>query len=345
MLERPAMQSGKNPRERPINVVIIDHSYLHQIRWTQQFADHVGDFRVILLTDKSPSRTDGNFEVVNVKDVRQNLALDEMQRRLTFPLYRAMLAERAYFDYTTFTARECYSRVTLADIGELIRSHVNALDEVIRTRADLVIGHLADNAIASLAANIAEHYGKPYAAPFPYYWWPDGYIFTDRADQTSSEVDDAYRRFYADPSSIDRDAISRLYSGPRVTYAFADNVVYSPMERIQKSGREPGLARAVFANQLGSASRRLPRIAGHDRTFHAFIFAGRSGPALRSLPASRCARGIAAWFHFRARRSVFSDQGHFDQFAMGHSSCTLKSTPDKRSGRVYGSICFISSRR
>ena len=177
------MQQQTTSQDRPVQVVVIDHSFFHLIGWVEKFAKSVAGIRVILVTDKSPSRVDGTFEVVNVRDVAQNLDLDELQRKLSFSLYRALITERAHFDYTSFTKRECYSRISLDKVGDLIRPHVNALDEVIRTRADLVLGHAADNMIASLAAHIAEHYGKPYAAPCPYYWWSDGYVFSDRADQ------------------------------------------------------------------------------------------------------------------------------------------------------------------
>ena len=228
------MSQESTPSARPMQIVFIDHSYLHQIGWVEKFASGIQGFKVILLTDKSPSRIDGALEVVNVHNVAQDLDLGALQDKLDFSLYRALVAERAYFDYTTFTGRECYSRVTLSDIAHLIRPHVNALDEVIRTRADLVMGHLADNGIASLAASIAGHYGKPYAAAFPYYWWSDGYIFVDRADQTSSEVDALYRRYYADQDSIDRDAVQKIFAGNRISLQYADNVVYPFMDRIRK---------------------------------------------------------------------------------------------------------------
>lgn len=221
-------------RTRPIQVVVIDHSYRHLIGWAEKFAKSITGFQVILLTDKVASKVDGALEIINVRDVAQKLELHELQRKLTFSLYRALIVERAYFDYTNFTECECYSRVNLEEIGELVRCHVNALDEVIRTRADLVLGHFADNAIASLAAHIAEHYDIPYAAEYRTYWWPDGYIFLDRPDQTSSQVDNLYRRYYADQTSIDRDAIEKVYGAKRITFQYPDNLVYPLRARLRK---------------------------------------------------------------------------------------------------------------
>jgi len=228
------MLQHRTSRTRPIQVVVIDHSYRHLIGWAEKFANSISGFQVILLTDKSPSMVDGALEIINVNDVAQKLELDELQRKLTFSLYRALIVERAYFDYTNFTECECYSRVNLDEIGELVRRHVNALDEVIRTRADLVLGHFADNAIASLAAHIAEHYDVPYAAEYRTYWWPDGYIFLDRPDQTSSQVDHLYRQYYADQSSIDHETIEKVYGAKRVSFQYPDNIVYPLRARLRK---------------------------------------------------------------------------------------------------------------
>ena len=180
-----------------ITVVFIDHSYLHQINWVEKFASGKTGIKTILITDKSPSRVDGAFEVINVRDMVAPKPLSELQKTFDFSIYRALVAERAYFDYTTFDNSQCYSRVNLKEIESLIAAYVNVLDDVIKNRADLVIGHMADNAIAALAMNIAAQYGTPYAAPFLYYWWSNGFMFANRPDQTSSDVDALYHYYYA----------------------------------------------------------------------------------------------------------------------------------------------------
>jgi hypothetical protein len=219
---------------RPMQVVFIDHSYYHQIGWVEKFARTVSGLNVILLTDKQPSRINANFEVINVRDVAQQLDLEALQKEYDFSIYKALTTERAYFDYTTFSSSQCYSRVDLQDIAQLIGPYVNALDYVIRTRADLVISHLSDNAIASLAAHIARNYGKPCAAAFPYYWWSDGYLFVDRPDLTSSQVDALYRKFYADQESIDRGLVEELYSTKRASMTYPDTNVYRLSARVRK---------------------------------------------------------------------------------------------------------------
>jgi hypothetical protein len=221
-------------RDRPMQIVVIDHSFRHRVGWAERFAERMSDCQVILVTDKAASRKSGNLEVINVHDVTQRLELEALQQKFDFPIYRSLVAERAYLDYCTFTKSACYSRLDLDEIGKLIRPHVNALDEVIRTRADLVIGHLADNVVYSLAAHIAEFHGVPYIAPFPGYWWTDGYLFFDRADQTSSQVDQLYRRFYADTASIDREALDHVYKAKRTNFIYPDTIRYPFSARVKK---------------------------------------------------------------------------------------------------------------
>ena len=228
------IQHPTTPQCRLTEVVLIDHSYLHLINWAENFAKNISGIKVILVTDKSKSKIDGDFEVINVGDVEQKLTLDQLQQKLNFSLYRALLPERAYFDYTYFTKRECYSRLSLDEIGKRIRPHINALDVVIRTRGDLVIGHIADNAIASLAVHIAHQYSKPYVAPFRSYWSADGLYFRDRIDQTSTEIDELYRRYYANQSSIDRSAIQTVRATRRFSHGYSDITIYSLRDRIRK---------------------------------------------------------------------------------------------------------------
>lgn len=220
---------------RPLRVLFIDNTFLQRIDWTRKFAESTSAFEIILLSDELPSRKDRTLEVINVHDVRQNLELAELETRLNFPIYRALVTERAYFDYSTFARSECYSRASLDQIGKLIRPYANALDEIIRTRADLVMGHLSDNAIVSLAAHIASSYGVPYAAPYPYYWWPDGILFVDRPDETSSDVDRLYRQYYANQDSIDRAAINKLYAEKRALYQFSDIAAYPLLTRLKNA--------------------------------------------------------------------------------------------------------------
>ena len=228
------MHSQSTLKDQPVEVVLIDHSYLHLINWGEQFARSIPGIKVNLITDKLPSRIDGNFEIINVHDVAQDLSLDELQSKFDFSLYRALLAERAYFDYTSFTARECYSRLSLDQIEQRIRHHVNALDEVIRARGDIIIGHMADNAIASLAAQIAKQYGKPYVAWTTSYWSVDGIFFRDRSDQTSAQVDRLYHWYYANQSSIDRAAIQTARSAKRTSHVYSDTTIYPLRDRILK---------------------------------------------------------------------------------------------------------------
>jgi hypothetical protein len=230
------MHGQSDMQKKPTTIVLIDHSYLHLIGWAEKFANRLGEYQFILVTDKAPSSVKDNLEVINVHDASQKLDLDELQEKFSFSLYRALITERAYFDYSNFTQRECYSRVSLSKIVELISPYVNALDEVIRTRADLVMGYLSDNAVASIAAHIAEYYKRPYAAASPSYWSSDGYFFRDRCDQTSSQVDELYRHYYNNPNLIDRAFLEQFYARKKVVnmHAYSDSIQYRLSMRIRK---------------------------------------------------------------------------------------------------------------
>lgn len=223
-----------NPRAKPPTVVLIDHSYLHQIGWAQSLARAVDGVNFILITDKSKSGVSGRLETINIRDVSSPVSLSDLQKKYDFSIYRTLLTERAYFDYTTFNNAQCYSSVDLGDIDRFMSAYATVLDDVIGKRADMVFGHLADNAIASLAAQISGHYGKSCVEPFVYYWWSNGLHFVDRPDQTSIDVDLLYEHYYRNPTSIDSDAIAEVFSRPRVSHLYADSAKYPLMQRLKK---------------------------------------------------------------------------------------------------------------
>ncbi len=228
------MLTSAKPPSAPPTVVLIDHSYLHQIGWAESLAKAIDGVNFILVTDKSPTCKNGSLETINVKDAASTARLGDLQTKYDFSIYRALLAERAYFDYTTFDNSQCYSRVDMDDIEGLISSYATVLDDVIRERADLVLGHLADNAISSLAMNIAAYYRKPCVEPFPYYWWSNGLLFVDRPDQTSTDVDLLYAYYYANPNLVSSDAVAEVFARPRVSHQYSDAVTYSLTNRLKK---------------------------------------------------------------------------------------------------------------
>lgn len=223
-----------NDTDELLNVVVIDHSFLHQIGWARHFANTTSGFNVILATDKRPSGRDGKLEIINVNDSPLVTSLEDIQQRLGFSIYKALVPERAYFDYTSLDKRQCYSRLTLEEVGRRVNSYIDTLDRLIRDRAGVVLGHLADNGIASVAALLAENYGKPYMAALPYYWWADRFIVCDRPDQTSSQVDYLYGLYYRQELPIDRKEIDSIFSSKRTGLSYSDNQVYRLRDRLRK---------------------------------------------------------------------------------------------------------------
>src|SRR5712671_4153838 len=114
-------------RERPPTVVLIDHSFLHRIGWAEHLSRAITGVNFVLVTDKSPSGKQGALETINVLDAAPSKRLSELQKHYGFSVYRALVAERAYFDYTTFDNSQCYSSVGLEEIDGLISSYASVL--------------------------------------------------------------------------------------------------------------------------------------------------------------------------------------------------------------------------
>lgn len=201
----------------------MDRSNPDFVDWIRELSRLIGDsgIRLLFLTDKEASGVHGNLEIINVNDVHQQLSLADLQEKYSFSIYRTLVPERAFVDYSSFRRSQCYSRLTLEEIERKAQPFYNALDYVIRERADLVLEGLADNFMSAAAGSISQHYRKPFRMAFVYYWWTDGILMVDRQDQTSSHVDQDYARYYANPELVDRTAIDILFSKKKLNLTYA----------------------------------------------------------------------------------------------------------------------------
>jgi hypothetical protein len=206
-----------------INVLFLDRSNPDFLNWIYELARFIGDsgVRLLFLSDKEASRVHGNLEIINVNDVPQRLNLAELQEKYSFSIYRTLVPERAFVDYSSFRRSQCYSRLTMEEIARKAQPYYNALDYVVRERADLILEGLADNFMTASAGAISQHYCKPFRMIFVYYWWSDGVLLVDRQDQTSSHVDQAYLKFYANPGLVDRAEIDKLFSTKKLNLAYS----------------------------------------------------------------------------------------------------------------------------
>jgi len=201
------------------NVLFYDHNWSQVARIVRMFADLVreSDIHVILLSDKQPSHINGNLEVINIFDVPQKKSLVELQKSFGYSIHKALVPERAFYDYSSFRRSQCYSRLSEEKISDNITPYVNALDYVIRERADLVVEHWPDNFVSSVAQMLATHYGKSIAVPLTQYWWKDGALFMDRMNMTSTTIDMNYDLFYESPELLDLEHLGQVFFKPLTT--------------------------------------------------------------------------------------------------------------------------------
>jgi hypothetical protein len=219
------------------SVLFYDHNWSQHARIVQMFADLVREsgVHVILLSDKKSSQTNDNLEVLNIFDVPQKKSLGELQEKYSYSLHKALVPERAFYDYSSFRRSQCYSRLSEEQISEKITPYVNAVDYAIRERADLIIEAFPDNFLSSVAQMIATSYKKPFFVPFPQYWWKDGALIIDRMNMTSTVIDRNYESFYTNPDLLDVNQLKRVFSKP-LTTAFTTtkkSKMYTLKDRLQ----------------------------------------------------------------------------------------------------------------
>jgi len=173
------------------------------------------DLTLFFLTDRQPSRIDGNLEIVNVRDIPQSVDIAELERRWGVSVQKALTPERSFFDYSTFRRCQTYSKLSLDEIERKVLPYLNGLDYLIREKADIVIEGVVDNFLTSAMRYVALAYGKEFRMAHVHYWWFDGLFFVDRIDQTSNEVDDRYAYYRAHPEAVDRARMDEVFKGKR----------------------------------------------------------------------------------------------------------------------------------
>jgi hypothetical protein len=170
------------------------------------------NIKIIFLSDKKNSGMYGELEVINIADIPQSKSLSELQLVFNFSLHRALVPERAFFDYSSFRQSQRYSDMSLDEVYLSAQPYINALDYLIRERVDLVMEGLADNFMTSVAGRLAGVYKKKFFMAFIYYWFDNGFLMADRMDQTCTLVEEKYRQNLAHQDSLDREQLDLFYS-------------------------------------------------------------------------------------------------------------------------------------
>jgi hypothetical protein len=205
-----------------INVLFIDRNDPHTIQWIRGFSEYVNplEIKVFCISDREPSFKNDALEIINISDIPQQLTIDELQNKFDFSVHKTLVTERSFFDYSSFRTNQCYSKLSLCEIESKILPYLNAYDYVIREKVELIIDSLADNFLTSICEEIAEHYNVRMIEKMLYYWWSDGFLPIDKSDQTSSIIDENYRRYYSCPDEIDHNLIRETFESQTISWQY-----------------------------------------------------------------------------------------------------------------------------
>lgn len=202
--------------------MFIDRNDPHTIDWIRGFSEQVdpSEIKVFCISDREPSFESASLKIFNIYEIPQRLSLKELQDKFDFSIFKALVVERSFFDYTSFRKHQQYSDLSLDEIEAIILPYLNAYDFVVREKVDLIIDSLADNFLTCIAQKIAEFYNVKIIEKFLYYWWSDGFLPVDRTNQTSSILDKNYHHFYESPKNIDYQAIADTFESQTISWQF-----------------------------------------------------------------------------------------------------------------------------
>lgn len=206
-------------------VLIIDRSNPAFYQLAINLAGQINNeaVSIIFLSDKEKSGKYGNLEIVNISDIPQAKSLVELQSHFDFSLHKALVPERAFFDYSSFRSSQRYSNIDLNTVYATVVPYVNALDYLIRERVDLIVEGLADNFLTSIAGRVAGFYKKKFFMVFTYYWFDSGFLMADRVDQTSTLIDGKYHYYLNHQELLHLEQLDDFYARKVLQPFFPNN--------------------------------------------------------------------------------------------------------------------------
>lgn len=216
-------------------ILFFDHNWEHLANLIYTFVENSTDLNldILLLSDRKNSQQNGNFKILNIYDVKQNLSLNQLQKKFPFSLHKRIAVERAFFDYSSFRRTQCYSSLSDKQIEKLITPYINALDFSISQHCDLIIDWFPDNFLSSIASKFAEHYKKQFAAFFPHYWWQDGAFVADKSDMTSSLIEKNYNKHYKKNLSRQSKKVLKIFQKKKSLFFFTPSQIFTVKDRIK----------------------------------------------------------------------------------------------------------------
>jgi hypothetical protein len=177
------------------------------------------DIDILFLTERHKSGIEGNLEIINIFETPQKKTIDELQRGYDFSLYKCIVTERSYTDYSSFRDDQLYSRLKYSEIQQWLCLYANAFDYIAdHKNVDVLIENAPDCFIPSLGGRIFKSKGKLYYSIHISYWHSNGIMFFDGIDWTSSHINDYYKKYIAAPELIDRHRLDQIYQSKKTLF-------------------------------------------------------------------------------------------------------------------------------
>lgn len=154
------------------------------------------DDEIYFLSYARKSEKINNVQIVNVNEFDQGNPIEYYQNKYKFSIWRALVTERAYFNFTSMKREQIYSRLRNDEVYEVIRKYLNALDYIIENIIDITYENSFDTFIATLACYISKEHNKKFYSVYLNYYDDNSLFFFDKVNWTSSEIYADYEKIY-----------------------------------------------------------------------------------------------------------------------------------------------------
>jgi hypothetical protein len=179
-------------------ILLTDRNWPQMFEVACDLADKLIQFHVklVFLSGYRKSEEIRNLNVVNVNDIPQDRTIEELQEQYDFSIWKAILVERAFFDFTFLAKKNIYSNVGAVKRDLWLKKYLNALDYLIREKVDAVYDNAPDSFIETSACYISNFYKKPFNSMFLNYYDGESLFFFDKRNWTSSSILRNYEKFF-----------------------------------------------------------------------------------------------------------------------------------------------------
>jgi hypothetical protein len=174
---------------------------------------------ILFLSERHKSSVKDNLEIINIFDIPQKKSMSNLQSEYNFSLYKCLVTERSYCDYSSFKSSQLYSRINFSKIEQWMQLYTNAFDYIANTKnVDVLIENAPDCFIPSLGGRIFKSKKIQYYSIHISYWHSDGILFFDGTDWTSSRINDIYKDCIAGNVRYDINQLDEIFKTKKTLF-------------------------------------------------------------------------------------------------------------------------------